>query len=57
LEAPVVVSTVVAAGAVETPVAAKPAASEAGPRTTGAVRSSERKRGKRRKESDEDSFQ
>jgi len=57
VEAPVVVSTVVAAGAVDTPVAAKPAASEAGPRTTGAVRSSERKRGKRRKESDEDSFQ
>jgi len=44
---PVVVSTVVSAGAVETPAAAS-AKAESGPRTTGARRSSERARGKRR---------
>ena len=54
-----VVSTVVSSGAVDMPepVAAKPAVSETGPRTTGKRRSSEKKRGKRRKESSEDSFQ
>lgn len=41
-----VVSTVVSAGAIETPAA--PAKTESGPRTTGARRSSERARGKRR---------
>lgn len=59
VQAPVV-STVVSAGSVDTPApAAAPQRSDAGPRTTGARRSSEKKRGKRRRSTSENdsSFQ